>query len=181
MDAVCDGHDILIPGIMEHVERTGVHSGDSIAVYPAINVEDSLIERIVDCTRRIALAMNMRGLVNVQYIIHNGELHVIEVNPRASRTVPYISKVTGIPLTELGTRAMFGKSLADMGYKPGLARPVPYVAVKVPVFSFEKLHGADTLLGPEMKSTGEVLGIGKTLEEAMFKGLVAAGYRMERG
>jgi carbamoyl-phosphate synthase large subunit len=181
VDAVCDGHDILIPGIMEHVERTGVHSGDSIAVYPAINVEDSLIERIVDCTRRIALAMDMKGLVNVQYIIHNDELHVIEVNPRASRTVPYISKVTEIPLTELGTRAMFGESLADMGYKPGLSHPVPYVAVKVPVFSFEKLHGADTLLGPEMKSTGEVLGIGKTLEEAMFKGLVAAGYRMERG
>ncbi|MDR1944194.1 MAG: carbamoyl-phosphate synthase large subunit [Synergistaceae bacterium] len=181
VDAVCDGEDILIPGIMEHVERTGVHSGDSIAVYPALNIDDSLVDRIVDHTRRIALAMNMRGLVNVQYIVYGGDLYVIEVNPRASRTVPYISKVTGVPLVELATRAMLGENLAEMGYRAGLYPPVPYSAVKVPVFSFEKLHGVDAQLGPEMKSTGEVLGIGKTLEEAMFKGLVAAGYRMDRG
>ncbi|MDR3321293.1 MAG: carbamoyl-phosphate synthase large subunit [Synergistaceae bacterium] len=180
VDAVCDGDDILIPGIMEHVERTGVHSGDSIAVYPALNIDDAMIERIVDHTRRISLAMNMRGLVNLQYIVYEGDLYVIEVNPRASRTVPFISKVTGVPLVELATRAMLGESLAGMGYGSGLRPPVSYTAVKVPVFSFEKLHGVDAQLGPEMKSTGEVLGIGKTLEEAMFKGLVAAGYRMER-
>jgi carbamoyl-phosphate synthase large subunit len=181
VDAVCDGSDILIPGIMEHVERTGIHSGDSIAVYPALNVEDEMIERIVDHTRKMALAMNMRGLVNVQYIIYDGGLYVIEVNPRASRTVPYISKVTGVPLVELGTRAMLGENLSGMGYGTGLYRTVAYTAVKVPVFSFEKLHGVETQLGPEMKSTGEVLGIGKTLDEAMFKGLAAAGYKMERG
>jgi carbamoyl-phosphate synthase large subunit len=181
VDAVCDGEDILIPGIMEHVERTGVHSGDSIAVYPALNIEDDLIGRVVDHTRRMALAMKMKGLVNVQYIVHEGELYVIEINPRASRTVPYISKVTGVPLVELATRAMLGESLKDMGYGAGLYRQVPYTAVKAPVFSFEKLHGVDAQLGPEMKSTGEVLGIGKTLEEAMFKGLVAAGYKLERG
>jgi carbamoyl-phosphate synthase large subunit len=181
VDAVCDGEDILIPGIMEHVERTGIHSGDSIAVYPALNIEDSLIERITDHTRRMALAMNMKGLINVQYIVYEGGLYVIEVNPRASRTVPYISKVTGVPLVELATRAMLGERIRDMGYGTGLYRLVPYTAVKVPVFSFEKLHGVDAQLGPEMKSTGEVLGIGKTLEEAMYKGLTAAGYRLERG
>ncbi|MDR0647948.1 MAG: carbamoyl-phosphate synthase large subunit [Synergistaceae bacterium] len=181
VDAVCDGRDILIPGIMEHVERTGIHSGDSIAVYPALNIDDGLIARIVDHTRRMALAMNMRGLINVQYIVQEGELYVIEVNPRASRTVPYISKVTGVPLVELATRAMLGERLAGMGYGTGLYGVVPYAAVKVPVFSFEKLLGVDAQLGPEMKSTGEVLGIGKTLEEAMYKGLVAAGYKLERG
>ncbi|MDR3254168.1 MAG: carbamoyl-phosphate synthase large subunit [Synergistaceae bacterium] len=181
VDAICDGEEILIPGIMEHVERTGVHSGDSIAVYPALNIDDDMIERIVDHTRRMSLAMNMRGLVNVQYIVYDGDLYVIEINPRASRTVPYISKVTGVPLVELATRAMLGERLTGMGYGIGLYPPVSYTAVKVPVFSFEKLHGVETQLGPEMKSTGEVLGIGKTLEEAMFKGLVAAGYKMERG
>ncbi|MDR1966123.1 MAG: carbamoyl-phosphate synthase large subunit, partial [Synergistaceae bacterium] len=180
VDAICDGEEILVPGIMEHVERTGIHSGDSIAVYPAINVTDRLIEKIVSHTRSIALEMKTLGLVNIQYIIHQGELYVIEVNPRASRTVPYISKVTGIPMVDLATRAMLGEKLAGMGYGTGLYPPAPYTAVKVPVFSFEKLHGVDTHLGPEMKSTGEVLGIGKTLEEAMFKGLLAAGYNMER-
>jgi carbamoyl-phosphate synthase large subunit len=180
VDAICDARDILIPGIMEHIERTGIHSGDSIAVYPALNIDDALIGRVVDHTRRMALAMNMRGLVNVQYIVYEGELYVIEINPRASRTVPYISKVTGVPLVELATRVMLGENLDDMGYGSGLYRPAPYTTVKVPVFSFEKLHGVDAQLGPEMKSTGEVLGIGKTLEEAMFKGLVAAGYKMER-
>ncbi|MDR1652012.1 MAG: carbamoyl-phosphate synthase large subunit [Synergistaceae bacterium] len=181
VDAICDGKDILIPGIMEHVERTCIHSGDSIAVYPAINVTDELMEKIVSHTRSIALAMNTLGLVNVQYIIRGGDIWVIEVNPRASRTVPYISKVTGIPMVELATRAMLGEHLSEMGFGTGLYPPAPYTAVKVPVFSFEKLHGVDTHLGPEMKSTGEVLGIGKTLEEAMYKGLAAAGYSMERG
>ena len=180
VDAICDGQDILIPGIMEHVERTGIHSGDSIAVYPAINVDDSLIEKIVAQTRDIALALDALGLVNVQYIVRDDDLYVIEVNPRASRTVPYISKVTGVPMVDLATRAMLGERLNDMGFGTGLYPPAPYTAVKVPVFSFEKLHGVDTHLGPEMKSTGEVLGIGKTLEEAMFKGLLGAGYDMER-
>ncbi|MDR1886111.1 MAG: carbamoyl-phosphate synthase large subunit, partial [Synergistaceae bacterium] len=180
VDAVCDGSDILIPGIMEHVERTGIHSGDSIAVYPALNVTDRLVERIVDHTARISLAMKVRGIVNVQYIIYNDDIYVIEVNPRASRTVPYISKVTGVPVVDLATRAMLGERLSDMGYGTGLFPQAPYAAVKVPVFSFEKLHGVDTHLGPEMKSTGEVLGIGKTLEEAMYKGLLAAGYRLQR-
>jgi carbamoyl-phosphate synthase large subunit len=192
VDAICDGEDILIPGIMEHIERTGIHSGDSIAVYPALHLDDVLIDRIVDHSRRLALAMKTRGLVNIQYIIYKKDewengggpedgIYVIEVNPRASRTVPYISKVTGVPMVELATRAMLGEKLSDMGYGTGLYPPSPYVAVKVPVFSFEKLHGVDTHLGPEMKSTGEVLGIGKTFEEAMFKGLTAAGYRMRRG
>ncbi|MDR2779744.1 MAG: carbamoyl-phosphate synthase large subunit [Synergistaceae bacterium] len=181
VDAICDGEDILIPGIMEHVERTGIHSGDSIAVYPAINVTDGLIEKIVGHTRDIALSMNTLGLVNVQYIVQGEELYVIEVNPRASRTVPYISKVTGIPMVDLATRAMLGEKLSGMGYGTGLYPPAPYTAVKVPVFSFEKLHGVDTHLGPEMKSTGEVMGIGKTLEEAMYKGLLAAGYNMGLG
>jgi carbamoyl-phosphate synthase large subunit len=200
VDAICDGEDILIPGIMEHIERTGIHSGDSIAVYPARHLDDALIGKIVDHSRRLALAMNTRGLVNIQYIVYREDewesggpagpfglmrapsgLYVIEVNPRASRTVPYISKVTGVPMVELATRAMLGEKLSGMGYGTGLRPPSPYVAVKVPVFSFEKLHGADTHLGPEMKSTGEVLGIGKTFEEAMFKGLTAAGYRMRRG
>ncbi|MDR1483127.1 MAG: carbamoyl-phosphate synthase large subunit [Synergistaceae bacterium] len=180
VDAVCDGHDILIPGIMEHVERTGIHSGDSIAVYPALNVTDRLVELIVDHTARISLAMKVRGIINVQYIIYNDNVYVIEVNPRASRTVPYISKVTGVPIVDLATRAMLGERLSEMEYGTGLYRPAPYAAVKVPVFSFEKLHGVDTHLGPEMKSTGEVLGIGKTLEEAMYKGLLAAGYKLQR-
>ncbi|MDR3281405.1 MAG: carbamoyl-phosphate synthase large subunit, partial [Synergistaceae bacterium] len=149
VDAICDGEDILIPGIMEHVERTGIHSGDSIAVYPAINVTDRLIEKIVSHTRSIALEMKTLGLVNVQYIIRGDSLYVIEVNPRASRTVPYISKVTGIPMVDLATRAMLGERLRDMGYGVDLYPPAPYTAVKVPVFSFEKLHGVDTHLGPE--------------------------------
>ncbi|GHS87845.1 carbamoyl-phosphate synthase (glutamine-hydrolyzing) [Synergistales bacterium] len=187
VDAICDGHDILIPGIMEHIERTGIHSGDSIAVYPARHIDDRLIERVVDHSRRLALALKTRGLVNIQYIVYENEtlarkqeIYVIEVNPRASRTVPYITKVTGVPMVELATRAMLGEKLGGMGYGTGLYPPSPYVAVKVPVFSFEKLHDVDTQLGPEMKSTGEVLGIGKTFEEAMFKGLTAAGYKTRR-
>ena len=180
VDAICDGEDILIPGIMEHIERAGIHSGDSIAVYPAWNVSGVLTERLIDYTRKLALSLHTQGLVNIQYVIHENEIYVIEVNPRSSRTIPYISKVTGVPMVDLATRAMLGEKLRDMGYGTGLYRTPPYIAVKVPVFSFEKLIDVDTHLGPEMKSTGEVLGIGKTLDEALYKGLVAAGYRMKK-
>ena len=180
VDAICDGRDILIPGIMEHIERTGIHSGDSIAVYPAWNLSDEMVERIIECSKQLALSLHTLGLVNIQYLIYHDELYVIEVNPRSSRTVPYISKVTGVPMVDLATRAILGEKLADMGYGTGLYPNSPYVAVKVPVFSFEKLTNVDTQLGPEMKSTGEVLGIASTLEEALFKGLVAAGYRMKK-
>ena len=180
VDAICDGEDILIPGVMEHIERTGIHSGDSIAVYPAWNVNDIMTEKIVSQSRLLALALGTRGLVNIQYLIHENELYIIEVNPRSSRTIPYISKVTGIPMVELAVRAMLGEKLRDMGFGTGLSPAPPYFAVKVPVFSFEKLSDVDTQLGPEMKSTGEVLGIGRTMDEALYKGLVAAGYRMTR-
>lgn len=180
VDAICDGEDILIPGIMQHVERTGIHSGDSIAVYPAWNIGDEMTERIIDCSKKLALSLHTLGLVNIQYLIYHDELYVIEVNPRSSRTIPYISKVTGVPMVDLATRAILGEKLKDMGYGTGLYPNSPYVAVKVPVFSFEKLTNVDTQLGPEMKSTGEVLGIAGTLEEALFKGLVAAGYRMKK-
>lgn len=180
VDAICDGEDILIPGIMEHIERAGVHSGDSIAVYPAWNLSDELTEKIIESTRNLSLSLNALGLVNIQYLIYDNELYVIEVNPRSSRTIPYISKVTGIPMVDLATRAMLGEKLADMGYKPGLCPPSPYVAVKVPVFSFEKLANVDNHLGPEMKSTGEVLGIAGTREEAIFKGLLSSGCNIRR-
>ncbi len=178
VDAICDGEEVLIPGIMEHIERTGIHSGDSIAVYPATKIDDDLAERIVETTRKLCLSMHVMGLMNLQYIIIENDIYVIEVNPRASRTVPYISKVTGIPICDLATRVCFGEKLQELGYGVGLYRPSPYMAVKVPVFSFEKLTDVDTQLGPEMKSTGEVLGIGKSLEEALYKGLIAAGYKM---
>jgi len=178
IDAICDGEDILIPGIIEHIERAGIHSGDSIAVYPAWNLSGELIEQVIDDSKKLALALDTQGLVNIQYVIHGGEIYVIEVNPRSSRTIPYISKVTGVPMVDLATRAMLGEKLRDMGYGTGLYKTPPYVAVKVPVFSFEKLMDVDVALGPEMKSTGEVLGIGKTLAEALYKGLVAAGYKM---
>ncbi|MGN0172536.1 MAG: carbamoyl-phosphate synthase large subunit, partial [Acutalibacteraceae bacterium] len=180
IDAICDGEDILIPGIMQHIERSGIHSGDSIAVYPAWKIEDHMIEKIIDCSRRLAVSLNTRGLVNIQYLIYENELYVIEVNPRSSRTIPYISKVTGVPMVDLATRTMLGEKLADLGYGTGLYPSSPYVAVKVPVFSFEKLTNVDTNLGPEMKSTGEVLGLANTLDEALFKGLLAAGYRMRK-
>ncbi len=178
VDAICDGEDILIPGIMEHIERAGIHSGDSIAVYPAWNVSDELTERIIDCSKKLAVSLNTMGLVNIQYLIYENELYVIEVNPRSSRTIPYISKVTGVPMVELATRAMLGEKLADMGYGTGLYKNSPYIAVKVPVFSFEKLIDVDNHLGPEMKSTGEVLAVANTLEEALYKGLIAAGYKL---
>ena len=178
-DAICDGEDVLIPGIMEHIERSGVHSGDSIAVYPAWNLTGTIYQRLIEVTRAIALELGTVGLINIQYIVYHNEVYVIEANPRASRTVPYISKVTGVPMVDLAVRAMLGEKLKDMGYGTGLYRQSPYYAVKVPCFSFEKLADVDTHLGPEMKSTGEVLGLGTNLQEAIYKGLVAAGYKMK--
>ena len=176
VDAISDGDDVLIPGIMEHIERAGVHSGDSIAVYPPYNLNDKFLSRIVAASEKLALALGTKGLVNIQYLIYEDELYVIEVNPRASRTVPYISKVTNVPMVDMASRIMLGAKLRDLGLGTGLYRTPPYYAVKVPVFSFEKLNDANSILGPEMKSTGEVLGIGRTLAEAMFKGLTAAGF-----
>ncbi len=181
VDAICDGENILIPGIMEHVERTGIHSGDSIAVYPASDIDDDMSARIVATTETLCKELHSIGLTNLQYILMDGEIYVIEVNPRASRTVPYISKVTGVPMCDLATRVSLGEKLTDMGFGTGLYKPSPYVAVKVPVFSFEKLTDVDTHLGPEMKSTGEVLGIGNNLEEALYKGLIASGHNMKKG
>ena len=178
VDAICDGKDVLIPGIMQHIERTGIHSGDSIAVYPPYNLEDTMLERIIEVSTQLALELKTKGLINIQYLIYRGQLYVIEVNPRASRTVPYISKVTGVPMVELATKIIVGKKLKNLGFGTGLYPSSPYVAVKVPVFSFEKLNDVNSQLGPQMKSTGEVLGIGKTIEEAMFKGLVSAGFKM---
>ena len=178
VDVISDGTDVLIPGIMEHIERAGVHSGDSIAVYPPYNINDRMLESIVESSTQLALALGTRGLVNIQYLIHHGELYVIEVNPRASRTIPYISKVTGVPMVDLASRVMVGARLKDLGYGTGLYRTPPYCAVKVPVFSFEKLTDANSYLSPEMKSTGEVLGIGKDIGEALFKGLVSAGIHL---
>ncbi len=180
VDAICDGQDYLIPGIMEHIERAGVHSGDSISVYPAQNLSQRIRATIIDYTGRLARALKVVGLVNIQYVVYNGEVYVIEVNPRSSRTVPYISKVANVPMVDLATKVMLGEKLADLGYGTGLYPQGDYVAVKVPVFSFEKLHDVDIQLGPEMKSTGEVLGIAKTFEEALYKGLVAAGYKMKK-
>jgi len=185
VDAICDfgssdDPDALIPGIMEHIERTGVHSGDSIAVYPALNIDDELAEKIFETTKKLCMALEVKGLVNIQYVLYENEIYVIEVNPRASRTVPYISKVTGVNMCEIATKVSMGEKLSALGYKSGIAKIPPYTAVKVPVFSFEKLAGLDTHLGPEMKSTGEVLGLGKNLEEALYKGLVAAGYKMKK-
>lgn len=179
VDCISDGEDVLIPGIMEHIERAGVHSGDSIAVYPPYNLNDMMLEKICDISVKLALSLKTKGLVNIQYLIYQNELYVIEVNPRASRTIPYISKVTGVPMVELATKIMVGKRLGDLGYGTGLYRTPPYVAVKVPVFSFEKLNDVNSKLGPEMKSTGEVLGVGKNLNEALYKGLVSAGFKTD--
>ncbi len=178
VDAICDGEDFLIPGIMEHIERAGVHSGDSISIYPARTLSEHIKRVIIDYTEKLAKALHVVGLVNIQYVVYNHEVYVIEVNPRSSRTVPYISKVTGVPMVDLATKIILGKKLKDMGYKSGLHPVGDYVAVKVPVFSFEKLHDVDNQLGPEMKSTGECLGIAKTFSEALFKGLIAAGYKL---
>ena len=179
VDCICDSKDVLIPGIMEHIERTGIHSGDSIAVYPGqftAEIEEKIVRQSCD----LALALGTKGLVNIQYLIYKDELYIIEANPRSSRTVPYLSKVSGVPMIELATRAMLGESISSMGYGTGLYKKPGYFAVKVPVFSFEKLMDVDTHLGPEMKSTGEVLGIASTREEAIFKGMSAAGWKMIR-
>ena len=180
VDVISDGTDVLIPGVMQHIERTGVHSGDSIAVYPPFSIGDKMLQTIVDCSEKLALSLKTRGLINIQYLIYQGELYVIEVNPRASRTVPYISKVTGVPMVDLATRVMVGQPLKALGYGTGLYKRPPYVAVKVPVFSFEKITDANAALSPEMKSTGEVLGLGANMQEALFKGLVSAGYKVEK-
>nr|MBO4517477.1 carbamoyl-phosphate synthase large subunit [Clostridia bacterium] len=180
VDVISDGETVLIPGIMEHIERAGVHSGDSIAVYPPYNLTDKFLKKICDASSRLALALKTKGLVNIQYLIYQDELYVIEVNPRASRTVPYISKVSGIPLVDIASEVMLGRKLKSMGYEGGLFKTPPYYTVKVPVFSFEKLNDANSILGPEMKSTGEVLGIGKTLSEALCKGLTAAGFKLPK-
>ena len=179
VDCISDGTDVLIPGIMEHIERAGVHSGDSIAVYPPYNLNDMMLEKICDVSEKLALSLGTKGLINIQYLIYQNELYVIEVNPRASRTIPYISKVTGVPMVELATKIMVGSSLKELGFGTGLYRTPPYYAVKVPVFSFEKLNDVNSKLGPEMKSTGEVLGVGKNLVEALFKGLVSAGFKTD--
>ncbi len=178
VDAICDGEDVLLPGIMEHIDRAGIHSGDSIAVYPAWNLSPAKTAKLVDYSARLALSLHTKGLINIQYVIHQEQIYVIEVNPRSSRTVPYLSKVTGIPMAELATRVMLGEKLKDMPYGTGLYPASAYTAIKAPVFSFEKLSGLDTQLGPEMKSTGEVLGIAPTLEQALYKGLVGAGYEL---
>lgn len=175
VDAVCDGTDILIPGIMEHIERTGVHSGDSISVYPAPTISETVKEKITEYTRRLAKALHVKGLINIQFIAIGEEVYVIEVNPRSSRTVPYISKVTGIPIVDLATWVIIGKTIRELGYEPGLQPEADYFAIKMPVFSFEKIRGAEISLGPEMKSTGECLGIARTFNEALYKAFLGAG------
>ena len=180
VDAVCDGEDILIPGIMEHIERAGIHSGDSISVYPAQSLDDHVKATIVDYTRKLAQSLHVIGLINIQFIVCGEDVYVIEVNPRSSRTVPYISKVTGIPIVPLATRVIFGKKLKELGYPTGLAPEADYIAIKMPVFSFEKIRGADISLGPEMKSTGECLGIAKTFNEALYKAFIGAGIKLPK-
>ena len=180
VDAVCDGEDILIPGIMEHVERAGIHSGDSISVYPAMSIRPEIQEVLVDYTARLARSLHVIGLINIQFIVYRDEVYVIEVNPRSSRTVPYISKVTGIPIVKLASRVILGEKIRDMGYEPGLAPKADYIAVKMPVFSFEKLRGAEISLGPEMKSTGECLGIARDFNEALHKAFMGAGINLPK-
>ena len=178
VDAVCDGTDILIPGIMEHIERAGIHSGDSISVYPAADLSDKVKETIVSYTKLLARNLHVIGMMNIQFIVQNEEVYIIEVNPRSSRTVPYISKVTGIPIVPLATSVILGKKIRELGYEPGLQKEADYYAIKMPVFSFEKIRDADISLGPEMKSTGECLGIAKTFDEALYKAFLGAGIRL---
>lgn len=175
VDAVCDGTDILIPGIMEHIERAGVHSGDSISVYPAQSISDDIVDMIEEYTKRLARALHVHGMINIQFIVYQNQVYVIEVNPRSSRTVPYISKVTGIPIVKLATKTILGKTIKELGYEPGLQAKADYIAIKMPVFSFEKIRGAEISLGPEMKSTGECLGIAKTFDEALYKAFLGSG------
>ena len=180
VDAICDGKDILIPGIMQHIERTGIHSGDSISVYPAQDLTEKNVATIVDYTEKLAQALHVKGMINIQFIVDGDDVYIIEVNPRSSRTVPYISKVTGIPIVPLATQIICGKSIRELGYKPGLQPKADYIAIKMPVFSFEKIRGADISLGPEMKSTGECLGIAKTFNEALYKAFEGAGIRLPK-
>ncbi|MBP3204043.1 MAG: carbamoyl-phosphate synthase large subunit [Lachnospiraceae bacterium] len=180
VDAVCDGTDILIPGIMEHIERTGVHSGDSVSVYPAHTIGKLIKDKIADYTKRLAMALHVKGLINIQFIVQGEDVYVIEVNPRSSRTVPYISKVTGIPIVDLATQVIIGKTIKELGYKPGLQPEAEYYAIKMPVFSFEKIRGAEISLGPEMKSTGECLGIAKDFHEALYKAFLGAGVNLPK-
>mgnify|MGYP000909984293 FL=1 len=180
VDAVCDGEDILIPGIMEHIERAGIHSGDSISVYPAQSLNDKVIATLEDYTGKLARALHVKGLINIQFIVSHEDVYVIEVNPRSSRTVPYISKVTGIPIVKLATRVITGHTIKSMGYTPGLQAKADYIAIKMPVFSFEKIRGADISLGPEMKSTGECLGIAKQFNEALYKAFQGAGVNLPK-
>ena len=167
VDAVCDGETVVIPGIMQHIERAGVHSGDSMAVFPAHDISNFITAKVIDYTEKLARELNVKGLINIQFVEFKGELYVLEVNPRSSRTVPFISKVSGIPLVKLAVQAMLGRRLADMGYGTGLIPPPDFYAVKVPVFSFNKLAQVDVTLGPEMKSTGEVIGIDHSLKKAI--------------
>ena len=180
VDAVCDGEDILIPGIMEHIERAGIHSGDSISVYPAQSISEKTKKTIEEYTRKLAQSLHVIGLINIQFIVCGEDVYVIEVNPRSSRTVPYISKVTGIPIVPLATKVIIGHKLKDLGYTPGLQKEADYFAIKMPVFSFEKIRGADISLGPEMKSTGECLGIAKTFDEALYKAFLGAGIKLPK-
>lgn len=180
VDAVCDGEEILIPGIMEHIERAGIHSGDSISVYPAQSISEATKRKIEDYTRKLAKSLHVIGLINIQFIVCQEEVYVIEVNPRSSRTVPYISKVTGIPIVPLATKVIIGNKIKDLGYTPGLQKEADYIAIKMPVFSFEKIRGADISLGPEMKSTGECLGIAKTFNEALYKAFLGAGINLPK-
>ena len=180
VDAVCDGEDILIPGIMEHVERAGIHSGDSISVYPSQNISEKAIKVLVDYTRKLAKSLHVIGLINIQFIVYQEEVYVIEVNPRSSRTVPYISKVTGIPIVDLASKVILGAKIRDLGYEPGLQPKSKYIAIKMPVFSFEKIRGADISLGPEMKSTGECLGIAEDFNAALYKAFVGAGIQLPK-
>ena len=175
VDAICDGEDILIPGIMEHLERAGVHSGDSISVYPTQHISEEHQKKIIDYTYKIARELNVIGVLNIQFIICKGEVYIIEVNPRSSRTVPYISKVTNLPVIDIATRVILGEKLKNIGYGTGIYRRSEYIAIKMPVFSFEKIKNADTSLGPEMKSTGEVLGVSKNFSDAIVKAFIASG------
>ena len=182
VDAICDGEDILIPGIMEHIERAGIHSGDSISIYPPQTLDEHIKSTIVDYTTRLAKALKIVGLFNIQFVIdNNNKVYVIEVNPRASRTIPIMSKVTGIPMVDVATKFILGYKMRDLGYTPGLYKESEYVAVKAPVFSFSKLTTVDTFLGPEMKSTGEVMGVSKDFHIALFKALAASGIKIPSG
>ncbi len=180
VDAICDGEEVLIPGIMEHIERAGVHSGDSFAVYPGVNLYRHEVDQLVDFTTRVGLGLKAKGLINIQFVIYQGQVYILEVNPRASRTVPFLSKVTGVPMVKLATRIMLGQSLKQQGYQGGLWPRQSLVAVKAPVFSMAKLSGVDTYLGPEMKSTGEVMGIDLNFPAAMRKALIAANMSLPR-